>query len=203
MSQRNEQRKDEVLSYIKKYMKENGVSPTTSEISGALKMAKSTVSKYVSRLIDEGYAERNGRYRLQTQERSFVPYMMPVIGRVSCGKPRLAEEDIRGYIPLDESMARGEYFGLVAEGDSMIDVGIHDGDIVYVRRQETCDDGDIVVAMIDDEYTDGAEATLKRFYRDFENKRYILHPENTEMEDIIVDNVRILGVALKVLKFLR
>lgn len=203
MSLKNEERKNQVLDYVRGYIRENGVSPTTSEIAAAMKMAKSTVSKYVTRLIDEGMVERNGRYRLQTSENSFVPYMMPVIGRVSCGKPRLAEEDIRGYIPLDESMARGEYFGLVAEGDSMIEVGIHDGDIVYVRRQETCDDGDIVVAMIDDEYTDGTEATLKRFYRDCENKRYILHPENSEMEDIIVDNVRILGVALKVLKFLR
>lgn len=203
MSHKNEERKEEVFEYVRSYIKENGVSPTVSEVASELKMAKSTASKYLNRLIEEGFAQRNGRYQIRMAENSYVPYMMPVIGRISCGKPILAEEDIRGYIPLDESMARGEYFGLVAEGDSMIEVGIHSGDIVYVRRQETCEDGDIVVAMIEDEFTDGVEATLKRFYRDRENQRYVLHPENSEMEDIIVDNVRILGVALKVLKFLK
>ena len=125
---------------------------------------------------------------------------MPVIGAVACGKPKLAVEDIKCYIPLDPSLKDGEYFGLVADGESMIDVGIHSGDIIFIRRQETADDGDIVVAMIDDDYSDESTATLKRFYRDPENRRYILHPENSEMEDIVVDKVRILGKAVRILK---
>ena len=162
MSRKNEERKREVYLFIKKYMRENGASPTINEIAEAFGMAKSTTSKFLTRLIEEGAIERRGRYGMKTAERSFVPYMMPIIGTVACGKPILAVEDIQGYIPLDESMARGEYFGLVAKGDSMIDVGINDGDVVYVRRQETCEDGDIVVALIDDDLTDGSEATLKR-----------------------------------------
>ncbi len=202
MSHRNDEKQYEIYRYIKGYISENGTSPTTSEISAAFKMAKSTTSKYVSRLIDEGLIRRRGRYSLRTSSDSYTPYMMPVIGRVACGKPILAEEDIRGYIPLDESMARGEYFGLVAEGDSMIEAGIHNGDIVYVKRQNTCDDGDIVVAMIVDEITGEAEATLKRFYRDYENEKYILHPENPTMDDIIVNEVNVLGIAMRVLKIL-
>ena len=202
MSRKNEERTKEVYLYIKEYIRDNGVSPTISEIATAFKMAKSTTSKYLNRLIDEGVIQRRTRYGMQTSENSYTPYMMPVIGTVACGKPILAVEDIKGYIPLDESMARGEYFGLVAKGDSMVEVCINDGDVVYVRRQQTCEDGDIVVAMIDDELTDGTEATLKRFYRDYENQKFILHPENSDYEDIVVDKLRILGVAMRVLKIL-
>ena len=202
MSRKNEERTREVYLFVKKYIRENGVSPTISRVAEEFGMAKSTTSKYLTRLIEEGAIERRGRYGMQTMENTYVPYMMPVIGIVACGKPILAVEDIKGYIPLDESMARGEYFGLVAKGDSMIDVGINDGDVVYVRRQQTCEDGDIVVAMIDDEFSDGTEATLKRFYRDYENERFILHPENPALDDIVVDKVRILGVAMRVLKIL-
>ncbi len=202
MSERNIEKQERIYRFIKNYIRETGASPTTEKIASEFKMSKSTTSKYVTRLIEEGYIKRRGRYVLHTLENTYTPYMMPVIGRVACGKPVLAEEDIKGYIPLDESMARGEYFGLLAEGDSMIEVGVHSGDVVYVKRQNTCDDGDIVVAMIINEVTGEAEATLKRFYRDFENEKYILHPENPAMDDIIVDEVTILGVAQRVLKIL-
>ena len=188
--------------FVKTYIKENGRSPTTGEISGHFGMSKSTTSKYLNRLIDEGLVERRGRYGMQISG-AFTPYMMPIIGTVACGKPILAIEEVIGYIPLEESAADGEYFGLVASGESMIDAGISDGDIVYVRRQDTCDEGDIVVALIDDGFTDGTEATLKRFYRDKSGKSFILHPENPSMEDIRVDKLRILGVAKRVLKNLR
>ncbi len=202
MSRKNDEKKIEIYRFIKNYINENGTSPTTLEICEEFKIAKSTTSKYVTRLTEEGYIERQGRYSMRTPGTSFTPYMMPVIGRVACGKPILAEEDIKGYIPLDESMTRGEYFGLVAEGDSMIDIGVHDGDIVYVKRQNTCDEGDIVVAMVIDEVTGEAEATLKTFYRDYESEKFILHPENSAMDDIIVDEVTILGIAVRVLKVL-
>ena len=75
-----------------------------------------------------------------------------------------------------------------------------DGDTVYVRKQSTAIDGEIVVAMVEDEYSDGWSATLKRFYRDMKNGRYILHPENPTLDDIIVDKVHVVGVAVRVLK---
>ena len=85
----------------------------------------------------------------------------------------------------------------------MIDVGISDGDIVYIRRQSFADEGDIVVAMVTDELTGEKTATLKTFFKDEKNRRYILHPENKDMCDIIVNEIEILGVALRVLKTLK
>ena len=88
----------------------------------------------------------------------------------------------------------GDFYLLRASGDSMIKVGICDGDLVLVRRQNHADDGQIVVALMED------EATLKRYYREPQNRRIRLHPENDSMEDIYVDNCAIQGVAVKVIK---
>jgi len=118
-----------------------------------------------------------------------------VLGSVSCGVPRFAEENIEEYVSLPEALfGRGEFFILKAKGDSMIDAGIDDGDLVVIRQQSSAEDGQIVVALIDD------EATLKRFYRDDKNKRVRLHPENEAMEDIFVDDCIIQGIAVKVIK---
>ena len=113
-------------------------------------------------------------------------------------------EDIEGYLPIDENeLGGGEFFGLVADGDSMINAGISSGDVVYIRRQSTADSGDIAVVIVTDEASGEDTATLKRFYKDDENHRYILHPENESLADMIIDDLRIIGVAVKVLKNLR
>ena len=201
MRPKNESRKIEVYNFVNNYLKNNGVCPTTDEIGNSLGMAKSTVSKYMNRLIEEGSLEKHGRYRTVSSESGFRYTRMAVIGRVACGKPILAVEDIEGYIPIDEaSLGGGEFFGLVAEGDSMIGAGIDDGDVVYIRRQNTADDGEIAVALVTDDFSGEPTATLKRFYRDQANKRYILKAENDEYPDIILDEVTILGVARRVLK---
>ena len=107
-------------------------------------------------------------------------------------------------MPIDEAaLGGGEFFGLIAEGDSMIGAGINDGDVVYIRRQTIADDGDIVVAIVADEASGEDSATLKRLYRDQKKKRFILHPENERLCDIVVDEVRVVGVALRVLKNLK
>ena len=201
MRPKNEERKIEVYRFVTDFIRERGVCPTTVEIGNALGMAKSTVSKYMSRLEEEGMIEKYGRYQTVTADKPYTCKRMPIIGSVACGKPILAVEDIEGYVPIDEeSLGRGEFFGLIASGNSMIEAGISDGDIVYIKRQSTADDGEIVVALIEDELTDGRRATLKRFYRDEINKRYILHPENSAMSDILVNKLEILGIAIKVLK---
>lgn len=201
MRPKNEERKIEVYRFVTDFIRERGVCPTTVEIGNALGMAKSTVSKYMSRLEEEGMIEKYGRYQTVTADKPYTCKRMPIIGSVACGKPILAVEDIEGYVPIDEdSLGRGEFFGLIASGNSMIEAGISDGDIVYIKRQSTADDGEIVVALIEDELTDGRRATLKRFYRDEGNKMYILHPENSAMSDILVNKLEILGIAIKVLK---
>ena len=204
MRPKNDERKMEVYRFVNDFMQERGVCPTTQEIGDTLGMAKSTVSKYMNRLMEDGLIEKYGRYQTVISDAPQLPsnyVMMPVVGSIACGQPILAIEDVEEYIPIDVSLlGYGEYFGLIARGDSMIDAGIYDGDTVYVRKQNTAFDGEIVVAMVEDEYSDGWNATLKRFYRDIKNNRYILHPENTSLEDIVVDKVHVVGVAVRVLK---
>ena len=204
MRPQNDERKMEVYRFVTDFMKEKGVCPTTQQIGDTLGMAKSTVSKYMNRLMDDGLIEKYGRYQTIISEAPVLPQnytLMPVVGSISCGQPILAIEDVEEYIPIDVTMlGYGEYFGLIARGDSMIDAGIYDGDTVYIRKQNSAMDGEIVVAMVEDEFCDGWNATLKRFYRDLKNNRYILHPENPRLEDIIVDQVHVVGVAVRVLK---
>ena len=204
MRQKNDERKMDVYRFVTEFMKEYGVCPTTQEIGDSLGMAKSTVSKYMNRLMDDGLIEKYGRYQTVLTDSPVLPsdyVMMPVVGSIACGQPILAIEDVEEYIPINVGLlGYGEYFGLIARGDSMIDAGICDGDTVYVRKQSTAIDGEIVVAMVEDEFSDGWSATLKRFYRDMKNNRYILHPENSALEDIIVEKVHVVGVAVRVLK---
>lgn len=112
---------------------------------------------------------------------------------ILCGLPNIAEENIEEYASLPESMfGRGEFYILRARGESMIEAGIETGDLLVIRKQEHAENGQITVVLIDD------EAALKRFYMD--DNRVRLHPENSEMEDIYVDNCIIQGIAVKVIK---
>lgn len=201
MRPKDDKRKMAVYEYVTAFINERGVCPTTTEIGEALGMAKSTVSKYMTRLKDDGLIEKYGRYQTTVSDKySFS--RMPVVGSIACGEPILAIEDVEGYLPIDEgALGPGEYFGLIASGDSMINAGISDGDTVYVRKQSVPDrDGDIVVAMIPDDVGDGYRATLKRFFRDEKNNCYVLHPENDELLDMVFSEVHVVGVAVRVLK---
>lgn len=203
MNSKNDKRELEIYDFVNNYIQNKGFSPTTDEICREFGIAKSTASKFINRLIEKGLLEKCGRYGLALTGRSGARRIAPIVGSVACGKPILASEDIEGYLTVDEGvMGRGEFFALRAEGGSMINAGICSGDLVYIRRQNSADDGEIVVAMVDDEITGEPRATLKRFYRDRENKRYILRPENEKMQDIIVTDLHILGVAVSVLKML-
>ena len=204
MRPKNDEMKMEIYEFVSSYIKREGVGPTTQTICDRFGMAKSTVSKYMNRLVEEGLIEKHGRYQTRTADSSFVYTRMPVVGRVACGKPILAVEDIEGYLPIDDAaFGGGEFFGLIAEGDSMTGAGISDGDVVYIRRQTVADDGDIVVAIVEDEASGEDSATLKRLFRDPKGKRFVLHPENPEFSDITVTRLRIIGIAVKVLKNLK
>lgn len=196
MQKKNYERKLEVYNFINDFIKEYGVCPSYDEIASSIGCAKSTLFKYMKRLEEEGYIERYGRNQVVTVENSNSIDRVPVIGSVACGKPKLAIEDIQGYLPINiDWLGRGEYFGLVADGDSMINIGINDGDIVIVRKQSTAENGQVVVALIPDEYGGEMTATLKRFYK--ERGRYRLQPENDTMKDIYVKRLEILGIAVK------
>ena len=118
---------------------------------------------------------------------------VPLVGRIACGVPDLAEENIEEYISLPESMiGEGQHFILRASGNSMIDIGIATGDLVVIRQTTCAENGQVVAALVDN------EATLKRYYKEKGHIR--LHPENKRMKDIIVDDCIIQGIAVKVIK---
>lgn len=120
---------------------------------------------------------------------------VPILGSISCGLPLTEEENVESYVRLPtELVGHGDFFFLKANGDSMIEAGIDDGDFVLIRKTTEANDGDIVVALVDN------ENTLKRLYHDDKCRKIILHPENKAYEDIVVDYCEIQGVAVKVLK---
>ena len=119
-----------------------------------------------------------------------------IIGSISCGLPADVEEYVEDYVPLPVSIfGRGELYILRASGDSMIDAGISDGDLVVVRKTTEADDGDIVVAL-----TEETGTTLKRLLHDKNSGRVILHPENSSMQDMLFDSIAVQGIAVKVIK---
>ena len=132
-----------------------------------------------------------------TRKYSGEQTQMPIVGSIPCGSPQYEEENIEEYISLPTAIfGKGDFFILRADGQSMIEAGIEDGDLVVVKKQMEANEGDIVVALVDN------QNTMKRYYRDDKNKKIILHPENKRMKDIIVDECYIQGVACNVIKTL-
>lgn len=196
MRKKNTEKRQRVYNFINSFIKEYGVSPSYDEISSSLHIPKSTLFIYMRALEDEGFITRLGRNQLVTLENSNSIDRVPVIGSIACGKPKLALEDIQGFIPVNiDWLGPGEYFGLIADGDSMVNININKGDIVIIRKQSTAENGQVVAAMIPEEFGGEWTATLKRFYK--EKGTFRLHPENDYMEDIYVDDLQILGVAIK------
>ncbi len=182
--------------YINKYADANGISPSVREIAAGVGLSKSTVSKYLNCMKQRDMLSMDGCRSVATRQMQSDAsgyFRAPVLGAVSCGIPKLAEENIEEYVKLPTALfGHGEFFILRAKGDSMINAGIDDGDLVVVRKQPTAMYNQIVVALVDD------EATLKRFRP--QSDCVYLHPENPNYDDIIVDSCIIQGVAVKVLK---
>jgi repressor LexA len=178
----------EVFNFIKSYIDENGVAPSVREIAKAVGVSSpSTIQHHIVSLIDKGYLEKgdaNQKRTLKIAKRSNTAQYVPLLGTVTAGNPILAIESIEDYIPAPVGSGK-EHFALRVRGDSMINAAIENGDIVIVERTPVAENGDIVVALIED------EATVKRFYK--ENGHFRLQPENPDYEPIIVDELAILG----------
>lgn len=185
-----------IYEYVNAYIEKNKVYPSYREIaSGTGFSSVAGVFPHIKRMEESGKLEVNGRRGVSTQRQRTGVTHIPVVGKVACGTPILAEENIEEYVPvLQSELGSGEFFALRASGDSMINAGIEDGELVFVRKQDTAEEGDIVVALIDD------TATLKRYYRDTKRHKIILHPENESYDDMEFDNVVVQGKAVKVLK---
>lgn len=179
----NHERLQTIEQYIVEYQKENGQSPTYRQIMQAMNMSSlNLVQRYVKALENEGRITRSklGNIEVFPQLKPGDTTMAYLVGNIVCGNPTEAIENIEECYALPtELFGAGTLFMLRAHGDSMIDVGIREGDLVVLRQQNTADDGEIVAALVN------GESTLKRIYR--KGRKTILRPENATMEDIVVD----------------
>jgi repressor LexA len=191
-------RQRQVLEGVTKIMREKGYPPTVREIGDLLGLRSScTVQRHLEALERKGYLKRDRTKArslevLQADDPTMVPVPMvpvPVVGAVAAGQPILATENIEEVFPLPRDIVKDEQcFMLHVKGDSMIEAGIFDGDLVVVRQQPYAEDGDIVVAMIEE------EATVKFFRR--RRGRIHLEPANANMQPIVADKVQVIGKVL-------
>ncbi len=192
-----------LLRFLTKYIQEKGYPPTIREILNHLKLASTnSVKKYLDILERKGHIKRIPNSPRAIEVCAQVPAshvrMVPIAGNVRAGRPQLAVEDITGHLAIDTSIARWkDTFLLKVDGDSMIDAHILDGDFVLVKPQPTAENGEIVVAIIDD------EATVKRFYK--KRNSIYLEPANPTMKPIIMnkDQTHEISIAGKVVMVLR
>lgn len=217
MSQLKE-REQKILSYMKEEIRTKGYPPTVREICAALGIkSTSTAHKDIESLVKQGYLVKDpskpralmvvdpvsGRQDNGAGQENGISQLrddvidIPVVGRVAAGTPILAEQNIEDTFPLPARYASsGTNFMLRVHGESMIEGGIMDGDLILVQQSETASNGEIVVAMIDGFES---EATVKTFYK--ENGHIRLQPENSSMSPIIVKDVRILGKVKGVFRY--
>ena len=201
MRRKNPEHFKTIEEFIDSYIQINDRSPSQREIAAGTGMSNANVSRYLSYMKQEGMIDYDGTRNIVTRKQEKAnadTVMLPVLGAIACGMPIFAEENVEQYVRLPSSwLGRGEHFLLRTEGDSMIGIGISDGDLVIVRKQDYAEEGQVIVALIDHE-----SATLKRYYRDDEKRMIRLHPENESMDDIYVEEtkLRIQGVAIKLLK---
>lgn len=184
-----------ILDYIENFIEVNGYPPSVREIGQAVDLkSTSTVHGHLNRLEKKGLLHREAmKPRTIDIKREDKPQTVkvPILGKVAAGVPILAEENAEGYEILpDTIVGRGDHYILEIRGESMITAGIMNGDFVVVKRQHTAQNGDIIIAMIDD------EATCKRYFK--EPDRIRLQPENPRMHPMYVRSVEILGKVVAV-----
>ena len=186
-------RQQEIFDYIRRYGAEHGYPPTVRDIGKAIGLtSSSTVHAHLANLEKVGLLRRDPtkpralEILVDKAKQVVSPSGLPIVGQVAAGEPMLAEENIEEYVPVP-TIAGGDEgeFLLRVKGDSMKNVGILEGDHVVVRRQDTATDGEIVVALVDE------EATVKRFFKEKDHVR--LQPENEALEPILVRDVEVLG----------
>jgi repressor LexA len=183
-----------ILDYIKETISAEGYSPSVRDISAALGIkSTSTVHLHLHRLEEMGYIQKE-QGKSRTIRVEGAPTGVPIVGDVAAGLPILAEQNIDGYVDF----AAGGYdksnlFALHVKGDSMVDAGILNGDLLIVNKCNYADNGDIVVALVDN------EATVKEFHK--EKGRYRLQPRNEKMKPIIVDKCSVLGKVIASMRY--
>ena len=194
MRSKNPEIMKKIVDFVEAYHLDYNSSPSLRVIADGVGIGSTTVYRSLMEMNERGMICYDGKTirneKINKSQRGTI--RAAVIGRIACGIPNLAEQHVEGYVNLPESLfGQGNFYILRASGCSMTEAGIDDGDLVVIREQNTAEDGQIVVALVDD------EATLKRFFH--EGDRIRLHPENPRMKDIFVTDCRIQGVAVKVI----
>ncbi len=199
----NQSKLQNVLEYIHRYIDENGFPPTVRDMCRDLNIkSTATAYDYINRLKAQGLLEKveNKKRAVVVRGGAGGSVRAPLLGTVNAGVPILAVERNEGYFPLPSAQFRGEdLFLLNVQGESMIEAGICNGDKIVVKRQETAENGDIVVAMVNDGFVDGA--TVKRFFQ--RDGKIILHPENAAMADIVPPDPSSVTILGKVIGLIR
>ena len=187
-----------IKNCIEEYYCQYGTSPTVRYIASQVGCGKSNISRYIDYLRDQGLLTigDNGYETDITRATETKMIAVPKLGYVPCGPLSEEYECIDGYVRLPASFVGNakSCFLLSASGNSMVDAGINGGDLVLVKQQENANYNDIVVALVDN------EVTLKRYRPNSDKSCIVLHPENRRMKDIVVDDCKIQGVAIKVIK---
>lgn len=199
----SEEKLQKLAEFIKQYARDNnGASPSLSDIMNYMGMVRSTAYRHILELEKRGIVSYSGKRTLESplQRKMKCGFRrIPLVGRIVCGTPDEQEEHITGYLAVPEEWIDGECFILEAYGDSMIDIGVEEGDLLLVKKTETADSGDVIVALTEN------GNTLKRLFR--ENGRSRLHAENKTYDEKKVDiypkELTIQGIALKVIKDIR
>ena len=206
---KSEQRQNDILAFMKKTIAAKGYSPTVREICSALNIkSTSTVHSDIKALENKGLVKKDpakprtvmpveNEYK-QVAPVSFDTVSLPLVGRVAAGEPIFAEQNIVDELPVPARfVGSGNNFILTLHGDSMINIGINDGDYLIVQESHEASNGEIVVALVNDEFEPGA--TVKRFYREDDHIR--LQPENDSMDPIIARDVTIVGKVKGVFRY--
>ena len=189
---------EEIFGFIRDYIRSEGIAPSVREICDGVGIrSTSTVHRYLHRLREEGkirMIDGKNRSIVLTDEEE-EPLGIPLVGTVAAGTPITAIQNITDYVEfLPSKHYDGELFALRVRGESMINIGILDGDIVIVEQTNVAENGEVVVALVD-----RSEATVKTYYK--EDGHYRLQPENDEMEPIIVNQVDILGKVVSLIRY--
>ena len=190
MRTKNQELLERIQEYIEECCDKHGYGPTVRDIADELGISPTNTHRYIQTLVLEGRISR-GRNGYESNALAMTDRAMrsvAIVGAVPCVPLTECEECIEGYI------RQGKFYLLKASGNSMVDAGIDDGDLVLIRQQQTAEVGDIVVALVEN------ENTLKRLEFNERRQRYYLHPENETLKDIYVDELSVQGVAVKVLK---
>ena len=187
----SEENQRRILEFIRREIEVKGYPPSVREICAAVGLkSTSTVHAHLNQLEKQGYIRRDPTKprAVELLDNSVARgRSVPLVGKVTAGQPILAIENIEDYLALPTGMPdREDLFCLRVQGDSMIDIGILDGDVIVVRQQESAENGEVVVAMTEDN-----EATVKRIF--YEDHRVRLQPENRYMEPIYAPSVQVLG----------